>query len=345
MQLNQYREPNEITDVNIPFNGELVVPHLITKIYPTNGPLPNGVGEPTNIYLQEGVYGGATVQSFKGMDNSTKQFSDYIEFEANLEKKETIIRWNIPRSEGRFGNAKLFSNIAKAGWYMNFAAEGKPYFLGRTGVIQLSIVSENLTQASNFYMPMVPMMKLGYSCLATGTMITMADGEQRAIEDIGKGELVLGALASNPQIKEPMQVIDVSVGIEAIKMYRVKGADGSDILTTETHPISTSNKGIIWAKELKVGDRILTENGSVLVTSVTKEKYRDKIYNLKLAPTADSKLAESRNFAMFANGMAVGDLDTQDEFNYKDQDVRMSEEEILQRLPEKWKTDYINSLN
>lgn len=142
-----------------------------------------------------------------------------------------------------------------------------------------------------------------------------------------------------------MQVIDVSVGIEAIKMYRVKGADGSDILTTETHPISTSNKGIIWAKELKVGDRILTEDGSVLVTSVTKEKYRDKIYNLKLAPTADSKLAESRNFAMFANGMAVGDLATQDEFNYKDQDLRMSEEEILQRLPEKWKTDYINSLN
>lgn len=56
-------------------------------------------------------------------------------------------------------------------------------------------------------------------------------------------------------------------------------------------------------------------------------------------------MSESRNFAMFANGMAVGDLATQDEFNYKDQEIRMSEEEILQRLPEKWKTDYINSLN
>ncbi|MCF7515238.1 Hint domain-containing protein [Pseudoalteromonas sp. L23] len=345
---DQYREPNEITDVNIPFNGELRVPHEITEIYPTVGDLPNGIDEPTNIYLQEGIYGGATKQSYKGLENAVKQFSDYLEFEVDTVNQESIIRWNIPRSEGRFGNAKLFSNIAEANWYMTFAVKGYPYFKkGRGGAVafQVSLTSETSTRFGNFYSEVLPMMKLGYSCLATGTMITMADGKQLAIEDIAKGDLVLGAIASNTQVKEPMQVIDVSVGIEAIKMYRVKGADGSDILTTETHPISTSNKGIIWAKELKVGDRILTEDGSVLVTSVTKEKYRDKIYNLKLAPTADSKLAESRNFAMFANGMAVGDLATQDEFNYKDQDLRMSEEEILQRLPEKWKTDYINSLN
>ncbi|NSY35722.1 hypothetical protein DS891_19525 [Pseudoalteromonas sp. JC28] len=345
---DQYREPNEITDVNIPFNGELRVPHEITEIYPTVGDLPNGIDEPTNIYLQEGIYGGATKQSYKGLENAVKQFSDYLEFEVDTVNQESIIRWNIPRSEGRFGNAKLFSNIAEANWYMTFAVKGYPYFKkGRGGAVafQVSLTSETSTRFGNFYSEVLPMMKLGYSCLATGTMITMADGKQLAIEDIAKGDLVLGALASNTQVKEPMQVIDVSVGIEAIKMYRVKGADGSDILTTETHPISTSNKGIIWAKELKVGDRILTEDGSVLVTSVTKEKYRDKIYNLKLAPTADSKLAESRNFAMFANGMAVGDLATQDEFNYKDQDLRMSEEEILQRLPKKWKTDYINSLN
>ncbi|MCF2827238.1 MULTISPECIES: Hint domain-containing protein [unclassified Pseudoalteromonas] len=345
---DQYREPNEITDVNIPFNGELRVPHEITEIYPTVGDLPNGIDEPTNIYLQEGIYGGATKQSYKGLENAVKQFSDYLEFEVDTVNQESIIRWNIPRSEGRFGNAKLFSNIAEANWYMTFAVKGYPYFKkGRGGAVafQVSLTSETSTRFGNFYSEVLPMMKLGYSCLATGTMITMADGKQVAIEDIAKGDLVLGALASNTQVKEPMQVIDVSVGIEAIKMYRVKGADGSYILTTETHPISTSNKGIIWAKELKVGDRILTEDGSVLVTSVTKEKYRDKIYNLKLAPTADSKLAESRNFAMFANGMAVGDLATQDEFNYKDQDLRMSEEEILQRLPEKWKTDYINSLN
>ncbi|NKC21431.1 hypothetical protein CWC29_021880 [Pseudoalteromonas sp. S4498] len=345
---DQVGDPNEITDVNIPFNGELRVPHEILEIYPTTGDLPNGIDEPTNIYLQEGVYGGATKQSYRGINNSIKQFSDYLEFEVDTVNKESIIRWNIPRDEGRFGNAKLFSNIATANWYMTFAVKGNPYFkTGRRGPVafQVSLTSEASTRFGNFYSEVLPMMKLGYSCLAKGTLITMADGSQLAIENIGKGDLVLGALASNAAVKEPMQVVDVSVGIEAIKMYRIKGADGSDILMTETHPISTSNKGVIWAKELKAGDRILTETGSVIVTDVTKEKYKDKIYNLKLAPTADSKFAESRNFAMFANGMAVGDLATQDEFNYKDQNTRMSEEEILQRLPEKWKTDYINSLN
>ncbi|KAA1164391.1 hypothetical protein EU508_02360 [Pseudoalteromonas fuliginea] len=345
---DQIGDPNEITDVNIPFNGELRIPHEITDIYPTIGDLPNGIDEPTNIYLQEGIYGGATKQSYKGLENAVKQFSDYLEFEVDSANQESIIRWNIPRSEGRFGNAKLFSNIAQANWYMTFAVKGYPYFKrGRGGAnaFQVSLTSETSARFGNFYSEVLPMMKLGYSCLATGTMITMADGKQRAIEDIAKGDLVLGALASNTQVKEPMQVVDVSVGIEAIKMYRIKGADGSDILTTETHPISTSNKGLIWAKELQIGDRILTETGSVLVTNVTKEKYKDKIYNLKLAPTENSKFAESRNFAMFANGMAVGDLATQDELNYKDQNIRMSEEEILQRLPEKWKTDYINSLD
>lgn len=345
---DQVGDPNEITDVNIPFNGELRVPHEILEIYSTKGDLPNGIDEPTNIYLQEGVYGGATKQSYRGINNSIKQFSDYLEFEVDTVNKESIIRWNIPRAEGRFGNAKLFSNIATANWYMTFAVKGNPYFkTGRRGPVafQVSLTSEASTRFGNFYSEVLPMMKLGYSCLAKGTLITMADGSQLAIENIGKGDLVLGALASNAAVKEPMQVVDVSVGIEAIKMYRIKGADGSNILMTETHPISTSNKGVIWAKELQVGDRILTETGSVLVTDVTKEKYKDKIYNLKLAPKADSKFAESRNFAMFANGMAVGDLATQDEFNYKDQNIRMSEEEILQRLPEKWKTDYINSLN
>ncbi|USD31009.1 hypothetical protein J8Z24_18805 [Pseudoalteromonas sp. SCSIO 43201] len=345
---DQVGDPNEITDVNIPFNGELRVPHEILEIYPTEGALPNGIDEPTNIYLQEGVYGGATKQSYRGIENAIKQFSDYLDVEVDPVNKESIIRWNIPRNEGRFGNAKLFSNIATANWYMTFAVKGNPYFkTGRRGPVafQVSLTSEASTRFGNFYSEVLPMMKLGYSCLAKGTLITMADGSQQAIENIGKGDLVLGALASNANVKEPMQVVDVSVGIEAIKMYRIKGADGSDILMTETHPISTSNKGIVWAKELKVGDRILTEGGSVLVTDITKEKYKDKIYNLKLAPTAESVLSESRNFAMFANGMAVGDLATQDEFNYKDQEIRMSEEEILQRLPEKWKTDYINSLN
>ncbi|WP_281556778.1 Hint domain-containing protein [Thalassomonas sp. RHCl1] len=352
---DQYLDPNEITDVNIPFDGEIRIPHEIAEIYPTDlAPenRPNGVDELTNIYLQEGNYGGATKQSYLGLDNSIKNFSDYIsapEVVTNPDgSKETILRWNIPRDEGRFGNAKLFSNIAEANWYITFAASGWPYFNhGRGGAaqpFQVSITSEAATRFGNYYSPVLPKIKLGYSCLAKGTMITMADGKQRPIEKILAGDMVKGAVANNPATAQPMKVVDVSIGIEALQMIRITQANGQELLVTETHPVSTSNKGIVWAKELEEGDRVLTETGSALITMVEREKYNDKVYNLKLEPMEGANIAEGSYLGMFAGHTLLGDLSTQDEHNYKDQYIRESSEEILERLDEKWKTDYINSL-
>lgn len=347
---DQYLDPNDITDVNIPFTGQIEVDHKITEIYPTDMPVddrPNGIDEITNIYLQEGHYGGATKQSFKGLSGVTQHFNDYLNVAVDEVNKKSVISWNIPREEGRFGNAKLFSNIAEANWYITLAVKGVPFFnrRGRESNFQISITSEDAARFGNFYNPVLPKIKLGYSCLAKGTMITMADGKQIAIENIQSGDLVLGALANQPGSAESMEVVDVSVGVEAIEMYRVTTGDDS-ILMTETHPVSTTNKGIVWAKELEPGDRILTEEGSVVITQIETESYKDKIYNLKLAPQEKSRLSTmgKADFGMFANGMLVGDLSTQDSFNYKDQNIKLSKEQILERLPEKWKTDYLNSL-
>ncbi len=346
---DQYREPNEITDVNIPFQGQITVPHEITQIYssdPTQSQ-PNGIDEMTNIYLQEGVYGGTTKQSYQGIQGGNgKSFSDYLTYEVDTLGKQTIISWDIPRAEGRFGNAMLFSNIAEADWRLNFAVKGKAYFRGRREAnFQIQVNSNNIDELNNFYSPGLPKIKLGYSCLAKGTLITMADGSLKPIDQILKGEMVLGAMAENAATAQPMKVADVSIGIEALKMLRVIDATGKDILMTETHPVSTSNRGIVWAKELKKGDRILTADGSVLITKISKEKYNDNVYNLKLEPTANSMIADGSYLGMFANGLLVGDLDTQDEHNYKDQFIRETPEEKLLRLPAKWKNDYISSLN
>ncbi len=349
---DQYLDPNEITDVNIPFRGQIRVGHEVTDIYATDLAVedrPNGVDEITNIYLQEGNYGGATKQSYLGLDNSVKNFSDYLQFDVDTVAKETLISWDIPREEGRFGNAKLFSNIAEANWYITFAVKGYPYFIKRgrgatARAFQISITSEEAARFGNYYSTILPKIKLGYSCLAKGTLITMADGSQMAIESIGAGDHVTGALAMNPSVNEAMEVVDVSVGVEAIEMYRLHLADGNSILMTETHPISTSNKGIVWAKELEAGDRVLNLSESVLITKISKESYKDKIYNLKLKPLEGSKISPDADLGMFANDLLVGDLSAQDKFNYKDQKNTLSKDEILKRLPKKWKTDYLNSL-
>lgn len=346
---DQYADPNSITDVNIPFQGQIEVPHKITEIYSSHlgANQPNGIDEMTNIFLQEGVYGGATKQTFASLSSGTnKSFSDYLNFEVDEVNKKTIISWDIPREEGRFGNAMLFSNIAEADWRLNFAVKGFAYFRGRREAnFQVQVNSNNIDGMANFYTQALPKIKLGYSCLAKGTMITMADGTELPIELVSKGDMVLGAVAENNGAAQAMQVVDVSIGIEALQMYRLIGADGSDVLMTETHPVSTSNRGIVWAKELKKGDRVLTDDGSVLITKIKKEKYKDNVYNLKLAPSAKSSIAEGTYLGMYANGMLVGDLATQDEHNYKDQFIRETPEEKLQRLPLKWRTDYISSLN
>ena len=89
----------------------------------------------------------------------------------------------------------------------------------------------------------------------------------------------------------------------------------------------------------------MTADGSVVITKIKKEKYKDNVYNLKLAPVEGSTIAPGQYLGMFANGLLVGDLDTQDEHNYKDQYIRETPAEKLQRMPEKWKADYISSLN
>lgn len=342
---DQYLDPNDITDVNIPFKGQFIVPHYIEEVYAT-GTLPNGIDEDTNIYLQEGVYGGVTKQSFLGL-NGVKNFSDYVKIKPDAANKRTIIDWEIPRNEGRFGNAKLFSNIAEADWRINFAVKGNPFYntRGRSSNFQVQINSNNIEGMHNFYTQALEKIKLGYSCLARGTMITMADGTQKAIEQIVNGDLVMGSTAKNSAASQSMKVVDTSVGVEAFKMFKVMTADGNEVLMTETHPVSTTNKGVIWAQELEEGDRIITKNGSVVITTIQKQKYQDKVYNLKLATVEGSKIAEGENLGMYANGMLVGDLRTQDHFNYKDQYIRESNEEKLQRMPEKWKTDFISTLN
>ena len=155
------------SQVNIAFQGQIIIEHEITEIYPSDLPLeqrPNGIDEITNIYLQEGVYGGATKQSYKTLNNGFKNFSDYLELEIDSVNKRTIIRWNIPREEGFFGDIGSFSNLGQANWYITFAVKGYPYFQhgrgGQARSFQISVTSEESPRFGNYYSPVLPKITL-----------------------------------------------------------------------------------------------------------------------------------------------------------------------------------------
>ncbi|WP_281559992.1 hypothetical protein [Thalassomonas sp. RHCl1] len=163
--------PGYVADVHIPFKGQMIVPHEVTRIYASDlapGQMPSGIDEQTGIYLQEGSYNGALKQSYKTLDNQDKTFSDYLVFDVDYVNKQTIISWDIPRDEGRFGNALQFSNSAETNWHFTFAVQGFPYFNhGRGGSARnflFGIGSETWGAYYNFYVPTLPKMQLGYRC-------------------------------------------------------------------------------------------------------------------------------------------------------------------------------------
>lgn len=127
-------------------------------------------------------------------------------------------------------------------------------------------------------------------------------------------------------------------------MVRIRTADGQDVLMTETHPVVTANKGIVWAKDLLPGDRLLNAAGSTLISAVSREAYDKGVYNLELAPLPDSTLEPGVELAMFANGLLVGDLAMQDDYNYRTNSQLETTEQVLERLPVRYHTDYLNSL-
>ncbi|WDD97864.1 hypothetical protein [Thalassomonas actiniarum] len=163
--------PGYLADVHIPFKGQMIVPHEITSIYASDlapGQMPSGIDEQTGIYLQQGSYNGALNQSYKTLDNQEKTFSDYLVFDVDPVNKQTIISWDIPRDEGRFGNALWFSNTAETNWHFTFAVQGFPYFNhGRGGSPRnflFGIGSETSGAYFNYYVPTLPKMQLGYRC-------------------------------------------------------------------------------------------------------------------------------------------------------------------------------------
>ncbi|KNC67912.1 hypothetical protein AC626_08030, partial [Pseudoalteromonas rubra] len=287
---------------------------------------------------------------YKGSD-SPNLFSDYIK----LEKGEkdiggnkypyTRISWDIPRNMGVFGDAGLYGRYEDAHWIMNLAVEVKQK-RGRREMIRhytYIIGSSDMPHYTNWKDIEHPPMQVVYSCLAKGSLITLANGKQVPIEQLSVGDTVLGASQFAPDQHIPLEIEDISVGVEAIPMVQLTTASGKTLLLTESHPVVKISGLSTWANKVQTGDQIRTQSGVEMVTNVEEVKYNDNVYNLKLKRTdKDEKHVTGETFTMFANGLQVGDLAMQTDNEFSDNEV--TTQDVLNNLPEAWHQDYLNSL-
>lgn len=155
--------------VNLPFSGQLVIPHEIEGIYPFGPPAQmsnSGIDEVTNIYFQDAKNGGITKQVFNAKGGRQKSFSDYLTFKVDFANHQSIISWNIPREQGVFSKLFDLGHQQQAHWFMTFVLKGFPYFKHSRGggavPFQLTLSSQDIKAGFVPVEPVLPKIAVSY---------------------------------------------------------------------------------------------------------------------------------------------------------------------------------------
>lgn len=149
-----------------------------------------------------------------------------------------------------------------------------------------------------------PPINIQYGCIAEGTLVDMADGSKKKVEDIRSGDRVLTKQGGVLQVKSRIVGHDTEF-VDLI--YN----NGEKVSLTPTHPVATL-RGIVKADELKAGDTIYTRDGQTTLSSV-KLRNTDplNVYNFVLEKTDDKSELLPEDALLFAGGILVGDNNLQ----------------------------------
>lgn len=133
-------------------------------------------------------------------------------------------------------------------------------------------------------------------CLAWDTLITLGSCEQKCAGDIQCGDRV--------RTRNGCSIVcNIIQGTEE-DILKITTEQAS-ISLTATHPLLTPN-GRVKAGEVKVGDTLLTDNGSDIVVSVVVETYNEHVFSFMLGD------GEGEEIFLLANGFWAGDYNVQE---------------------------------
>ncbi|UDQ98816.1 polymorphic toxin-type HINT domain-containing protein [Lentisphaerota bacterium WC36G] len=163
--------------------------------------------------------------------------------------------------------------------------------VGRAGadMIENGVTWQNSLQMLGGAVSMAPMTKFSkIKCFPAGTLVLMADGTSKPIEEIRLGDYVI---ALNPEDDLPPTAYKVTallrnntktlvnVSID----YNHDGISDGVIQATEEHPFYTTNRGWIDAVDLNVEDKLFTVDGKLVdIVNVSVEDNKCATYNLTI---------------------------------------------------------------
>ena len=142
-------------------------------------------------------------------------------------------------------------------------------------------------------------------CFAPETTILLANGEEKAIKDIRKGDFVW-----NPVTEKSVEVDFVMESSEAEPLIEILTINGKSLKVTQKHPIKTKS-GLKTAADLKVGDFVEVANDFEQIVSVENLEVKNSqtVYNLMLKADSD----DLDDHMVLADGVVAGDQYAQDQ--------------------------------
>lgn len=178
------------------------------------------------------------------------------------------------------------------------------------------------------------------SCLAEGTMIVMADESATPIESITAGNRVHNPYARGDRA---LTVMDTAVGHERSPMVRVINDQGHDLLMTELHPVYIVGRGMVLARHVREGDRVMTAKGPSALVKVSREEYGGKVYNLEVGSEREASSLGEDQTVVYANGILVGDGQIQARYEAIEMKASHPGGPEAGRLAAGWRGDYLRS--
>lgn len=133
----------------------------------------------------------------------------------------------------------------------------------------------------------------GGTCFVEGTLVSTVNGN-KAIEDIQLGDLVYSYNEETGEVG--IKSVTQTFVHETDRLVHIK-VDGQIIDTTEEHPFYVSQKGWTAAYELRTGDKLLLQNGKIVIVEMVQYKILKKsvkVYNFEVSDWHNYFVSDSK---------------------------------------------------
>ncbi len=199
--------------------------------------------------------------------------------------------WTFPENWGCSMELRDYKPDSIFDLYLRLFVGVRPAGLSTVFQVPFVVTSENIMESSAY--KKIKQLAIQWGCLGRRSMVVMADGKEKAIEDIAVGDRVMCRDGGSTPVAQ------VIMGMEET-MILARGEGKQPLLLSDAHPIATQ-RGLIMANMLNAADRLLAKDGGyVPIVHLERVEYHDKVYCLQLEHSGTH----------FAQGIVVGDYDT-----------------------------------